>query len=373
MVAPGVDVRASAAAVPRGRPTSTATTFPFALAEDGPYDTPTLIRTLPAYEETFGGVETGALGHETVDALLRVGGGTVVFTRVGATGTANGAVAAADWVRASKAVPASRGPGQIIAPGQTDPAVQTELRAHAEGRNRFAILDAPVTDDAAALATFAATQVNASGSHVSMLVGTTLRVPGAAGPRDLPGSAIAAGVVANSDRGGLLNVQPIFTAGQGRAPYAVDVTHDFTDTQIDTLYDAGVNVFRVDDGGAPYLGGFRSLAVARPEFRQANWGRTLMGLTAELREDAFGILGGEPGRVRSTADLQRVVALLSPTLADYYNRGELFGDSPDDAFALIVNSDLGDLAEGRADIAAEVRLSPSLERVSIDVISVPLA
>ena len=295
-----------------------------------------------------------------------------MFTRVGATGTANGATVAADWVRASEAVLASKGPGQVIAPGQTAAAVKTALLAHAAERNRFAIVDAATTDDAVALAAEAAAIVNGAGSQAGMLVGSTLRVPGPAGLRDLPGSVIAAGVVANSDRGGLINVAPIFTAGQGRAPYAVDVTHDFTDAEWDDLYDAGVNLFRVDDGGAPYLAGFRTLAVARPEYRQANWARELMALTAELRNDAQGILGGERGRVRSAADLTRVTALLSPTLAEHYARGELFGDSPDDAYELIVTSDLDDLGQGQASIAAEVRLAPSLERITLDVISVPL-
>lgn len=381
MPAPGIKVTIGARRAARGARLDTATGFLLGFASAGPYNTPTEFASPGEFAATFGAPTAYGLGSQSAEALLRIGGGTGFFVRVGGPETGrtptedNHATAAdADWLRARDSLQPKYGQGQILAPGMTSLPVLQGLQTHAVAHGRFAVLDAPVTTDKAALLTHAGALVNGPGSEASALAGYTCEVPdGADGDRELPGSVHLAGVIAHSDRtAGFPNVLPIGpTAGAGRAPYVTGLTHDFSDDDLDDLYDAGVSIARSDDG--VYVDGTRTLAVASEEWRQIGWYRQLQSLGARIHAAVSRLKGGTDGLISNAEALTRIRTAISGPVADDYARGALYGDTPEDAYEVIVEATPADLAQGLVNASVEVSLSPSLERAHIDLQSIPLA
>lgn len=307
MSSPMVIADSSAEPARTADPTDTAVTHVVGFAASGPYDTPTEIFSAEQFENVFGGETGWGLGHQAVRSVEELADTPMVFSRAsgpvaGRTETVDNHATAttADWLRALNAIDRSWGPGQVIMPGQTDPAAIAGLTAHAKATNRCALVDAPPTaaTDKTALAAYAAGVAGAGNLDHAGLFGYVWRGPSATGALvDLPGSIHAAGVTAHLDRQTTdANEAPIAARGYGRTRLAKGVTHRFSfgfpGCDYDALYAAGVNLAVNDRSRGTRLYGFRSLAVGDPGWRQLNWHRERMSLTArldDLNEDFLGL------------------------------------------------------------------------------------
>lgn len=186
----------------------------------------------------------------------------------------------------------------------------------------------------------------------------------------MPYSAVQAGLIARSD--GVGNSPNVAAAGaNGVARYATGLSQAaWTDTQRDTLNDAGVNVALVKYGAVRTYG-YRTLVnpLTDDSWLQFTNARLNMAIAAEAGVIAERYLFSQiDGRGIKTGEF---AGDLSGILLDFYNAGSLYGDSPEEAFSVNVGSQVNppeDLAEGKVRAVLEVRMSPFAEFVTIEVV-----
>src|SRR5215471_5633642 len=116
-----------------------------------------------------------------------------------------GGIVDADWATALAVFQNGLGPGQVLAPGRSDAAVQSALTQHAADHNRVALLDVPLTTDYGSIKN----------------VGTTVRT--------VPYSAAQAGLEARRDRISDPNVNIAAAGMDWPFAYVIGFTFDFTD------------------------------------------------------------------------------------------------------------------------------------------------
>lgn len=153
------------------------------------------------------------------------------------------------------------GPGQVLAPGVTDGDSHGVLAEHAAENNRLAFLDAPNTSTVATVTSSAETVTTGEYSRYAAMFAPW---PVIAGPlqgqtREVSPAAMAAALAARSDRAGNPPDEPAAnTNGDSAIASALAVT-SWTDTNRETLNDAGVNAFKQRNGGGVTLFGYRTL------------------------------------------------------------------------------------------------------------------
>lgn len=267
---------------------------------------------------------------------------------------------------------AELGPGQVIAPERTDATGHLALLAHAEANNRAALLDPPRGSGEAALTALAATLATAPGSTTGFVAGDWLLLAGlgaSPAPRAIPPSGVVAGLIARGDV--LAGVGDAPAGDAGFAPYVLGIDGARrTDAERTRLNAAGVNVFRTSPAGGVQLYGFRSI-TSDPAWRLFTWHRLRMSLTARLSAAAEPFLfRSVDGRGLLLAELR--AALLGVMAADY-SRGDLYGETPEEAFDVDVtgNSDAS-LELGDVYAIAEARFSPFVERARIELVKAAL-
>lgn len=293
-----------------------------------------------------------------------------------AGGTA-GTYGDAGWAGALDAFTESLGPGQVSAPGRTDAAGLDPVLAHALAARRVALLDGPDTPSAASFVTLAG-QLRTGGEQDrwgGLFAGWAV-IPGLAGgtTRQVPWSAIQAGLYARNDAAGVSAAQP--AAGQlyGRTRSVLGLTQrTFTPAERNALTLAGVNTARADRGIVESYGS-RTLVDPdlQPEWRELAHARLLMAIGA--RADAiaenhlFAVLDGHGHEVAAFGGELR--AMLTPYVAD----GSLYGDTPQDAFRVDVGPAVNTpetIAAGELRAVIGVRCSHMAEFVFINIVKVP--
>lgn len=359
MPAPGVSVLSDVQRVLRGAPTDTGVLFMAAPFSAGTAGVAHKLSSMADYAATLG-TRTGAAtaAYDAAEVFFAEGGATLYASRMSGT----------DYDTVTEALAVFKkdlGPGQVIAPGDTT--AHAALLAHASTHNRVALL--------------------AGGG--SIVIGP---VPGASTNRNVAPDAFAAGLIARSDALRSVNDAPAGDRGYLRAaidvvtPTVSDVTAlattargstgaeygaiftagRFTDTERATLDEAGVNPFVVGINGVQ-LYGFSALP-ADTFFTNA---RLRMALTARLNSVAqqfvFRTINDElRGAFRSVilAELDRE-----------YKAGQLYGDTPEDAYDV----DVSDAVNTPATIAAGQLLArawyvpgPFAERVQINLLALPV-
>lgn len=265
---------------------------------------------------------------------------------------------------------ADLGPGQVLYPGATDTESQQAVAAHAVERGRVALLDGEDTSNASTLIAQATTLRD--NGRFSALFAPWAVVPGPGGTtRTVPYSAVQAGLTARSDaRTGNPNVA--VAGDNGTCRYAVGLSQDaFSDADREALNDAGVNVAVVKAGLVKTYGN-KSLVAAGsdPLWTQLSNSRLAMFIKNRAETVAesylFAQIDGRGIKISEFAgDLQGILLPL-------YQIDALYGATPEEAFLVDVDSvnDDESLAEGVLNAAIAVKMSPSAERVIIEITKV---
>lgn len=277
----------------------------------------------------------------------------------------------ADWKAALDLFTSEQGPGQVAAPGQTSAARHAQLLAHAQAQNRIALLDPADTNVKANLIAIAGTdRALGSQARYGAIFAPWIVYPGiAAGTvRVLPYSPLQAGLMARTRAG-------VPAAGErGVSRYAMDVRATFTDADYEDLNEAGCDMARVILG-AVWTYGYRSLAdpVKDPQWIQLNGTRVVNEIKAKAdaicQAYVFDLIDGQGHTIAGfNGDL---VGMLLP----YFNRDELYGSRPDEAFRVdtgpTVNT-IETIADGQLKAIMYLKTSPFAELVVLEIVKVAL-
>lgn len=267
------------------------------------------------------------------------------------------------------------GPGQVFAPGQTTEGIHKALLKHAGEFNRRAILDDPESATSAELVSHA-TPLRGANAKYGTLVAPWLRIPGTAPGtyRTVPPSAAWAGVIARSEANGYSPNVAAAGAKRGNFRYAYAQTTTFANAALESLNGVGVIAIR-PVRGRPVAFGNVTLVNQTTE---GNWksfsaSRTIMRVAAvagEVLENyEFEQIDGH-GLVFSRLEAELGARACKPL----YEENSLYGDTPDEAFAV----NCGPGVNTEASIAAEelkaqiaVRVSPTGERLAVEIVKVP--
>lgn len=357
MPRPQVVVNITAALPRRGTPTPTGTAFLVYAAATGPTGPQRF--TSPADVSAALGAVPAA--QWAVDAFTE-GAPEVVTIRATAANLA--AVTTAEWAAALGALPTVLGMGQALIPGVETAAAHSALLTHSSNTGRTAMLD---TSGAAADILTAINPLNADNAGAF----TPVTVPAAANTtRTVPGSVIAAGLAARGDsRVGHPNHAPagLHSGGAGVSRLATAPVATYTDSNLDALYDAGVNVFDKVPAGGVALQGWKSLSN-QVAFAQLNIGRLVMKLRADFQSQMQRYLHRQiDGRGHLYGEVE---GGLRGYLQQLWEADALFGATADDAFDVAVaavNTSV-DAAAGRLRASAEIAASTHVERVVFDIV-----
>ncbi|WP_221585555.1 phage tail sheath subtilisin-like domain-containing protein [Microbacterium sp. G2-8] len=365
MVRPQVSVNISGALPVASLPTATGTLFFVYAGPAGPL-TPTRVTSVAQAEDA----DVPTATAQWIGDALTQGAPEVIVIRAEAIDA--GAVTEAEWKVALDLLTPSYGPGQVAIPGVADAAATTTLLAHVDANpQRVAFLDVGEGDDASTIATAAAAMAATAGAERAAVFGPWVSLPGSGAARTVPASVIAAGLAARGDAtAGNSNNAPIFDQGRGAGSVsgALGVVTAFGDSDVDDLYDAGVNVFR-DVLGVVTLTGWKSVGT-EPVWRQLNIGRLTMEVSARVSALMYQYLGA-PIDGQGIL-LSQVGGDISGYLLGLYNEGALFGDTADDAFTVIAdftNNTPETIANGEVHADIAITASTAAEQIVINVVT----
>lgn len=274
------------------------------------------------------------------------------------------------WAAAIALFTKDKGPGQVSAPGRTTLTTQTALLAHSAANNRVALLD---TADSATVSTHtsqAASLRALSTARYGGLFGPWAVVPGLTPgtTRTVPYTAVQAGLTARLDALGA-NANAAAAGVNGRARFATGLSQAaWTDTDRETLNDAGVNVARVINS-VPETYGYRTLVNGVADSTWLDLGNARLNM--QIAAGAFAI--GErfvfrQATARTAAEFGAAIA--AEILSPLYGADALYGDSPSDAYSVDIGSQVNTdttLGQGKLNAAVTVRMSRNAELVTITI------
>jgi hypothetical protein len=290
------------------------------------------------------------------------------------------AAAAADplpgtYTEALPLVPKALGPGQITVVGEpVDAALVTALFGHAQVNNRFAVVDPAVDDDSGARQALGAIARADDNVEYGMVFGRWTTVPApvgtiGAGSREVPLSAAATALMNRADALGNPN-----RAAAGRDfpfQYVTGFVGDLSDAELETELNAGVNN-AIELDGVLQLFGFQT-ALAQNEdnpFWQANPSRARMWLKERLR------IAGGPYAFKNIDAKGRVLGALKTDAevecSTLYEADGLFGERPQDAYAVTVTPVAVTATQAELRITVEARWSLHAKSVAIELVSIPI-
>jgi hypothetical protein len=363
----GVIVNERTAPPAQGAPTDTGTWFVTGKVGTGPTDAPVDTHSIQDFEAAFGPRATGNQDlYDAVDVAFREGVNHVVVGAQASTGDyGDGLALLDDW---------RLGPGQvsvISAPPSAD--LANDVIAFCANNNRVGLLDVNVDDDYSDIETSAGFVPENSDSVTTFA--PWVSVPGAAGtigagPRQVPASAVIAGLCNRADMLGNPN-----RAAAGRdfpLQYVTDFVMDPpNDVDRAGLFAVGVNAF-ADDFGVLENYGFQTNIAPTEEtpFWQFNCARARMWLKAQAKaiggQYMFKSIDAE-GRLANAlkTDIDAICLAL-------YNANGLFGATPADAFQTTVTTTIDETAMGTLHVVLEARYSLHTRAVIIDLVSIPI-
>lgn len=270
------------------------------------------------------------------------------------------------------------GPGAVLMPGDTRSAAHTLLATHARDNNRFAYGDAPDSATAATVAaagTAARTLGTALARHIQILepwlTAPALTAGGAT--RTIPPSGVQAGLAARNDAAG--NPNRAAAGRNGISRFALGVKYARTDTERETLADAGVSVIRSKGGAVqPYDDITPVDPTSDPEWLGAAANRMVMRIIADSYDIAdahmFGSVGGP-------VDLAAFGGDLTGMLLGWFNIHALYSadDTPAGAFRVETGPAVNTpetLAARQLRAALALKISPNARQVVIQITNTPL-
>ena len=266
------------------------------------------------------------------------------------------------------------GAGQVSVPGDTTEATAEAVLAHAETHKRIARLDGPNDDDDAVALAAALALRTADGHEFGAPFWPWDTCPGVSPgtSRTVPPCARNAGLFARLLESGGTPGAP--AAGENLPARYVDglASPAVSDAVREQLNDAGVNVSRVIRGTV-YTFGNRTLAnpLTEGNWAQLNQSTVIAAIASRGHE-----IGGRYVHSKIDGKGIRIGAfegeLTGMMLTEFYTPGDVYGDSPADAFRVIPAVDIGD-ATATILATIEARVSPGADRVEISIYKQPIA
>lgn len=281
-----------------------------------------------------------------------------------------GAITDTEWQTALDKFTKDMGPGQVSAPGQTSTTRHSSLVSHAYANNRVALLD--LTDSAVVATLTGNIPTYSTSTRFSAAFAPWLIIPGISGSvnRTIPPSPLIAGLIAKND--GTIGSDAASAGKNGISNYAIDLSQiNWTDADRSTLNLAGVNLVRRMFGSIRNYG-WRSLANPTTDPNWIDFGnaRLFMDLVAELNmvgeNFMFSNIDGQNGTT-----INQFHDALAGVLLDHYNQGDLFGDTPDQSFAVDTGpgvNTLQTIANLELHAVVQVRMTPFAEWVQIQIV-----
>jgi hypothetical protein len=275
---------------------------------------------------------------------------------------------------AAMAFPPTLGPGQLMAPGKTDPAQHEALLRAAEYGNRVALLDADPTLDEQGLADHVVQLRTLDVDYRGALFDPRAVVPGRAvgTNRTIPWCGIQAGLINLQDLTGNPNRAAAGYFGVSR--WAGALEREWDDDARERLMHAGVNTARVVyDTVRGY--GFRSLVdEIGPRRGWLQFSNVRFAMAIQAQADAIAetyVFEVVDGRQKTLARLRGELAgMLLP-----YWPSALYGETSDEAFRVLtdppVNTD-ETVAAGEIHVVIALRMNPYGEWVEIQIVKTPI-
>jgi len=281
----------------------------------------------------------------------------------------------AEWQKALDGIPTDFGPGQVWSPGRTTDIGHQQLLSHANTHRRVAILDAPDSSSIAALQ--ASVIASRAGSQRfggmfwpwavcdGVVAGTT---------RKVPWSAVQAAMMNRNDASGFGPSDP--AAGDNGISFtAIDLSQvAVSDVNRDLLNSSGINVVRMMFGQARTYG-YRTLVDPLTDSNWISLGHARLFAILAARGSAIGerymfdTIDGQGKKIGEFA--KDLVAMLQ----EYYFNGDLYGQTPADAFRVDVGSAVNTpetLANNELHAILAVKMSPFTEYVKIEIVKKPI-
>lgn len=364
MSRPQIIVNVTAALARRGAPTETGRAFLAYPSATGPATPVVCTSEADALAESVPAVQAAWVGD-----ALRQGAPDVVVVRFAAVSTT--APTEAEVTAGLDLFSSDYGPGQVLVPGLATADVYDALLAHADSTGRTVMLDVAADASASTITTALGTLAAAPGAETAgMFVGWPVLPISGGGTRQVPGSVMAAGLAGRGDAfAGHANNAPAGDQGRGAGfvTGATGVSESYTDTELDSIHDAGGSVFRTING-VTQLYGWKSVS-SDDRFAQLNAGRMTMQLGSGIRAGAAAFLFRQiDGRGHLFAELE---GFLRGYLQPLWAADALYGEEADDAFAVdVANQNTAEtVTAGELRAAVEVTLTPHAEKVIINVVT----
>lgn len=364
MARPQIIVNVTAALARRGAPTATGRGFLAYPSATGPA---TPVVCLSEADALAAGVP--ATQAAWVGDMLKQGAPDVVVVKFAAVSPA--APTQAEVALGLGLFSSDYGPGQVIVPGVATSLVYAALLAHANTTKRTVILDVANNASASSITSTLTGLAASPGAFSAALAVGWPKVPViGGGTREVPGSVIMAGLAGRADsRTGHAGGVGAGDQGIG-AGFVTDgqgVSIAYTDTELDSIHDAGGSVFR-SILGTTQLYGWKSIS-SDARFKQLQAGRMTMQLDSGIRAGGAAFLFRPiDGQGKLYAELE---GFLRGYLQPLWSADALYGKTADDAFDVDVrnvnNSTTVQAGELRA--AVQVALTPHTEKVTISVVT----
>jgi hypothetical protein len=272
----------------------------------------------------------------------------------------------AGWQAAIDLFATELGPGQVSMPGRTTTTAHSQIITHVEQKNRVGILDLV---DSPTVGTLTG---NAGASRFAASFAPWVQIPGltSGSIRTIPPSPIIAGLIARNEAS--LGSNHPSAGDAGISHYAIGLTQPaWTDDNRELLNLGKVNAIR-NMYGSMVVYGWRS--GANPNVDR-NWidfanARLYMELTAELNAASqsfiFEEIDGQQGHT-----IGAFHDALAGVLLDHWNAGELFGDTPDQAFNVDTSpsvNTLETLQNLELHAICYVQMAPFAEYIAIQIV-----
>jgi hypothetical protein len=293
-------------------------------------------------------------------------------TSVSLAGGTDGTPAVDDASVALSRFTYDQGPGQVQAPGLSDPLVHYMIGEHCEDYHRVGLVDLEDTDDKAVLIA-ARTGFNGKrGSRLLLACGSWYSYPLAASPasRLVPLSGVEAGIIARVDRGGDKAAVAAGTNGVSRR--ALGLSHNFSDADREELNANGVTLGR--QFGLVRTYGYRT--AAGPDYND-NWtffqeSRVVMAVAHECNAAAEDyVFDTIDGLGHIFVQLKNVLVGI---VQKYWQAGALYGATPEAAFRVVCDFSVNPIETiklGEIHAAVFVRTSKIGEWIKIEIVKVP--
>jgi uncharacterized protein len=325
-------------------------------------DSSRYIETILSNYSTYLTVSDIATVTPSVDVVLTTGATSFL-------GGADGAsVVDSDYVAALPALDHIDTDVVINLPGVYAPVVVNGALSYAQGRgNGFVIIDpSPSVTSASDVLAITNGYTSALGWGAVYYPSVTMYDPAKTGPGALrttaPGGAIA-GAYVRSERQRSVAKAP--------AGYGLDLRNvfalksQFTEAEVGTLYSANVNTLRTVPGAGAYINGARTLERTAPDM-YIPIRRSLNFLKARLKEiTAFAVFEPNDSRLWDSIKIR-----VGKELTDFWARGGLKGNDPDQAFYILCdssNNTPATIAEGEVHVEVGLALQYPAEFIVVTV------